>query len=372
LLSSRYATVEAIMNILGKGSVGTDVATWQARLVADPRPSTWTNAGGATRSWPSTWAWPLAVDGDFDQRTEWATEAWQHARGLLADGIVGSNTWAAAGVDEQPWIDILDVSVAQGAIDWQRVAAAEVYPGTGRRWRGVIVKVSENETWRDKNRAANIAGARGAGLLFGAYAFIHPMGDVRKQVANAYEAVGDTMPSFALALDVEAADASLSPQQIVDQIRRARDATLETFVRLPLVYSYTDFWARRVMPAAAAATDLAELPPWWAFYGNGRPWYPTRAQLPKSPEPWRSAGKPIVLWQYSGNTTKVPGAWTGHVDGIVGDVDRNVFTGTEDEFAYGFCARPRPDQLEQAPAIVHAWPVMPRVVLSDDDGPDAA
>lgn len=254
------------------------------------------------------------------------------------------------------WIDILDVSVAQDTIDFHRVAAAKVAPGVDRRWRGVICKVSENETWRDKSRVQNLDGARAAGLLVGAYAFIHPMGDMEKQVANAWDAIGDQLPAFGLALDVEAADPSLSPQQLVDQIRRGRDATLKMFGRLPLVYSYLDFWERRVAPAAKLAPDLAELPLWWAFYGAGRPWYPTRAQLPTSPEPWRAAGKPLTLWQYSGNTKKVSGDWTAHVDGIVGDVDRNVFAGTEDEFIYGFCASPRPDQLEPAPAVVHAFP----------------
>lgn len=253
---------------------------------------------------------------------------------------------------DTPWIDILDVSVAQGVIDFEKVAAGEVYPGTGRRWRGVIAKVSENETWRDAKRVANIAGARAVGLAWGAYGFIHPMGDMRKQVANAYEAIGDTMPSFALALDVEAADPSVTSQMLVDQIRRGRDATLETFGRPPIIYSYPYFWSSRVLAAAVHAPDLAELTLWWAYYGAGKPWYPRREQLPVAPEPWRSAGKDVTLWQYSGNTTKTPGAWTGHVDGIVGDVDRNVFAGTEDDFVYGFCGRPRPDQLEEEAPIV--------------------
>lgn len=265
------------------------------------------------------------------------------------------------------WIDLLDVSVAQGAIDWPRVAAAEVYPGTGRRWRGVIVKVSENETWRDQSRVKNIAGARSAGLLVGAYAFIHPMGDVAKQVQNAWDAVGDTMPSFALGFDLEAADPSLTSHQLVDQLRRGRDETLRWFGRHPLVYSYPDFWTRRMMPSVAGANELAELPLWWAFYGAGTPWYPRREQLPRAPEPWRTAGKPITLWQYSGNTRKIPGAWTGHVDGIYGDVDRNVFTGAEEAFEYDFCGRPRPDQLEQPPAVVRPWPEMPRPTPSFDD-----
>lgn len=262
------------------------------------------------------------------------------------------------------WIDILDVSAAQGVIDFQRVAAAKVAPGVDRRWRGLICKVSEGQTYKDPTRQRNIAGARAVGMPWGAYAFIHPAGDVRKQVENMWNAVGDTMPIFAPAFDLEAADPALTPQQLVDQLRRGRDAVLEWFGRLMLVYSYPDFWARRMMPAVALATDVAELPLWWAFYGAGMPWYPKHEQLPRGPEPWRSAGKTATLWQYSGNTKKPESGWFGHVDGIVGDVDRNVFVGSEDDFTFGFCNAPRTYRAEAQPQIVRAFPEMTR--RSDD------
>ena len=40
------------------------------------------------------------------------------------------------------------------------------------------------------------------------------------------------------------------------------------------------------------------------------------------------------------------------MDGIVGDVDRNVYTLGEDAFLYDFCGRPRADQLEEDDRIV--------------------
>lgn len=258
------------------------------------------------------------------------------------------------------WIDILDVSAYQGTIDWSRVAAARVHPDVDRRWRGVVIKVSEGETSRDKARLANLSGARAAGLLVGAYAFIRPTKNAGLQVANAWAAIDDTMPSFPLALDVEAAPASLTPAQLVDQIRRARDAVIESFGRAPLLYSYPDFWARRVAPAVASAPDLAELPLWWASYGAGKPWYPQAGQVPAVPEPWRSGGRAITIWQYSGNTTKTAGAWTGRVDGIAGDVDRNVFLGTEEEFRHGLLGQPRQERLEAPMRIVHPSVTLPR------------
>ncbi len=255
--------------------------------------------------------------------------------------------------EDANWIDIVDVSAAQGTVDFARVAAVDVAPGVARKWRGAYIKVSEGETSKDPTRAQHIANARAAGLAWGAYTFIHPLGDIAKQVQNAYEAIGDTMPDFPLGFDLEAADPSLTDQYLTDCVRRARDASLETFGRACMPYHFPDFFTRRMMPAVALAADLADLYLWWANYGTGKPWYPTREQLPRAPDPWRAAGKPITLWQASGNTVKTPGAWDGHVAGVNGDVDRSVFTGTEDEFLYDFCGRPRADQLEEETRIVH-------------------
>ena len=40
----------------------------------------------------------ITADGDFGPKTEAAVKSWQKAHGLLADGIVGRNTWAAMGI----------------------------------------------------------------------------------------------------------------------------------------------------------------------------------------------------------------------------------------------------------------------------------
>lgn len=85
------------MQTLRVGTSGGEVETWQRVLVAGPKPTTWTNALGEARTWPASFAWPIAIDGSFGERTKLATEAWQAANGLVADGIVGPKTWDAAG-----------------------------------------------------------------------------------------------------------------------------------------------------------------------------------------------------------------------------------------------------------------------------------
>ena len=68
-------TATKIPATIKKGSNGADVKTLQTRL----------NANGAK----------LTVDGDFGPATEVAVKAYQKAKKLTADGIVGPQMWAA-------------------------------------------------------------------------------------------------------------------------------------------------------------------------------------------------------------------------------------------------------------------------------------
>lgn len=95
----RYGSMPTIFPTIRLGSKGENVKAWQQFFQTMPVPGPWSNDKGVKRSWPAGWQWPPKPDGDFGERTEAATEAWQHQAGLTADGVVGPATqraWRAA------------------------------------------------------------------------------------------------------------------------------------------------------------------------------------------------------------------------------------------------------------------------------------
>lgn len=88
-------SVPILPRTIMRGDKGPAVARWQRTLNSSDKPIAWTTARGVYRQWPDA-RWPLAVDEDFGPRTMAATECWQSRHGLVADGIVGPKTWAAA------------------------------------------------------------------------------------------------------------------------------------------------------------------------------------------------------------------------------------------------------------------------------------
>lgn len=96
--------------------------------------------------------------------------------------------------------------------------------------------------------------------------------------------------------------------------------------RKPVVYTYP-YYAQSHQPDLSIAEELGEYPLCFASYkSKGQkllPWYPLPGEAPlhKVPKPWDKA----LLVQYSGNNgLKVPG--------ISVDCDRQVFTGTGEDW----------------------------------------
>src|SRR5579864_9557685 len=93
----------------------------------------------------------------------------------------------------------LDVSAAQGRVDWGCVA------GMGCRF--AIIKCKQGNDGIDPRFAENVAGAKAAGLLVGAYHFAYPLPklDPRAQARAFFEAssLGNRAGELPPALDLE-------------------------------------------------------------------------------------------------------------------------------------------------------------------------
>lgn len=220
-------------------------------------------------------------------------------------------------------IDFIDVSAHQGAIDWAAVPVP------------AIVKATEGRTFTDPRFAENLAGAIGAGKLFGVYHFLTSTSDGAAQATHFLDTVG--FRSLVYVLDWETDTTGTLPseaiaQEFVDNFRRdAHDRTL-------VVYGTEH---RR------AFAERNALPFWCA-------WYPAETQLDTVELHLRTAGD--WAWQWTSSAT---------VPGIAGRVDANRFLATPPPME----GQPMPitdDDLSRIRAFCGLDPVPTRDY--DDDG----
>lgn len=194
----------------------------------------------------------------------------------------------------------IDVSHHQGSIDWTRVAAS----GTAFAY----IKASEGADFVDSEFVTNWRGARAAGIPRGAYHFFTLCTPVQPQidnfVATVFE-VGELPPAIDLELGGNcahppaAADVQLLLNELVPAVTKRMGEP-------PIFYTTYEFREAYLCPTCVHGT----LPLLWIRDVFWRPSLPTT-------EPW-------VFWQHHNR---------GHVDGITGPVDLNVFHGDKAAFA---------------------------------------
>ena len=203
----------------------------------------------------------------------------------------------------------LDVSAAQGVIDFDRVPAD---------FRFIVVKVSEGEGYKDQTRLRNMAEARRTGRHVMAYHFFKTLQDAAKQAENFWNALGDTCPIFAW-LDFEVIADGLDPAVACERAVKTCEA-IESYGLRSGVYDYPDHAKRIILPhAKGAAAPLGKRPLWMADYRKGED--PAPNASPYVCDPWSK----WTMWQTSGNDSSL-------VPGIAWHVDHNVFNGDEAAF----------------------------------------
>ena len=199
------------------------------------------------------------------------------------------------------FLDGIDVSYHQGAIDWARVA------GAGKAF--AFVRATAGTLTSDVAYARNRADARAAGVAVGSYHFGNPdsaandaLNEARWFVQNATVGSGDLVP----VLDLEVSN-GLSAAALTTWARTwLTEVESATGVR-PLIYTTPNFWS-----SSMANTD------WFAANGY-HVWvahWTTAAQPTVPAGNWGGHG--WTFWQHSS---------TGSVPGVSGPVDLDRFNG---------------------------------------------
>jgi lysozyme len=187
---------------------------------------------------------------------------------------------------------VIDVSDAQGRIDWQAVASSGIAVA--------MVKATEGETFAANTWHANQRGATQAGIKVVPYHFVRP-GDMAAQAAHFQEVSGLTAGQ-AFALDWEGNRTANAADM------EALGTALAAIAgRKPLGY-----WG---IPGSTPETPTDVMQTWDRWVPRYRAGNIT--DFTGMPATHQNPGTPFLFWQYTS---------AGTVPGITGPVDRSVGT----------------------------------------------
>lgn len=183
----------------------------------------------------------------------------------------------------------IDVSKAQGTVDWPSVAHAG--------YAFTFIKATDGQDYVDPMFAENWEGARAAGLLRGAYHFFRAEDDPDVQAQWFWKTVG-APGELPLVVDVEQTMGQ-SSSVVTSNLARFLDSLQQWTGKQPMIYTAPGFWN------GLGTSGFGGYPLWVAEYGVSQPVLPSGWKL------WD-------FWQYSEK---------GQVPGITGNVDLDVFSG---------------------------------------------
>jgi lysozyme len=208
------------------------------------------------------------------------------------DGVLAAKRLPIQGIDISRW---------QRDIDWEEVRRA----GT----RFAFIKATEGGDHIDERFRDNWAESKRAGVPRGAYHFVFWCRPAKDQIRWFIRNVPKDPDALPPVLDVEWNNHSRCPRTTPDKARAKMREMLRAFEqhygKKPVIYTDINFH-EDVLEGVREFDDY----PFWIR---------STAAKPEA----RYENRPWEFWQF---TT------TGRVPGIVGDVDRNAFFGTERQF----------------------------------------
>lgn len=211
-------------------------------------------------------------------------------------------------------IDGIDVSYAQGKIDWSAVTNSTI--------KFACSKTSEGASGVDSQFNNNWKPIKESGIIRGAYHFARPDGDPNDAVLEATHFVNNikdlTIEDF-LALDIEVS--KIQGSQFVEWVLAWIETVELKTGKMPFIYTGGPFFNQY---AGKVSSDVKErfkkYPLWLAAYVKD----PNKFV----PEIWKESG--WTIWQKSGEIT-APGDKPLRVNGISTVVDYNIFKGSVDD-----------------------------------------
>lgn len=213
----------------------------------------------------------------------------------------------------------LDVSAHQGKIYWNFVDT--------RRWSFVYIKATEGGDFKDPRFAENWRASAKTGLKRGAYHFFTFCKPGAEQAQNFMQSVPVEAQTLPPVVDLEFGGNCAHRPEKADFIKELGTflQTLEQHYRQkPVLYLTRSFAQSYLSP-----DPFPEQPLWYR-------------DILKKPGP--VLGRPWQLWQYSNR---------GHVEGIEGFVDQNVFAGTAEAFAQFLKPQPATAPAKVQPSALH-------------------
>ncbi len=195
----------------------------------------------------------------------------------------------------------IDVSRYQGPINWNAVKQSGI--------RFAYLKATEGKDYVDPMYRAHLHGAYAARVRVGAYHFYHFCSSPEAQAALFSRVVERSDGWLPPVVDLEWHHQSScrrrpSHREIYNEISRFNAAMMQRYGQRPIIYTNPSFYVEEGL---------------WQFRNSNEFWLRSTTANPSI----RYRGQNWAFWQYTG---------TGRIPGVRGNVDINVFAGSEEDW----------------------------------------